>query len=115
VIRFVGRALPQPDLTLCVDGSSGVGRKSGVEVAETKRRLDACRELAAVDGSKSAETTLELALAAISERLAARQRRVRPRSDTHGDPPDGIRTLDGVGSTDAGQFPHRATNVVARF
>jgi hypothetical protein len=123
VIRFVGRALPQPDLTLCVDGSSGVGRKSGVEVAETKRRLDACRELAgrdpddfvAIDGSTSAETTLELALAAISERLAARQRRVRPRSDTHGDPPDGIRTLDGVGSTEAGQFPHRATNVVARL
>jgi peptidoglycan/xylan/chitin deacetylase (PgdA/CDA1 family) len=92
VIRFVGRALPQPDLTLCVNGSSGVGHTSGVEVAETKRRLDACRELAAVDGSTSAETTLELALAAIGERLAARQRRFRPRSDTDGDPPDGPHT-----------------------
>ncbi len=106
VIRFVGRALPQPDLTLCVDGSSTVSRESGVEVAETKRRLDVCRELAgrnpddfvAVDGPASAETTLELALEAIGDRLAARQRRVRPRLDA-------IRTLDGVGSSDAGQIP----------
>jgi peptidoglycan/xylan/chitin deacetylase (PgdA/CDA1 family) len=56
VIRIVGRTLPQPDLTLCVDESSGVSR----------------------NGSTSAETTLELALAAIGDRLAARQRQVRP-------------------------------------
>jgi peptidoglycan/xylan/chitin deacetylase (PgdA/CDA1 family) len=75
VIRIVGRALPQPDLTVCVDGST------------------------------SAETTLELALAAIGDRLAARQRHVRPRSDKCDGPPDGIRTLDALGSTDAGRFP----------
>jgi hypothetical protein len=51
VIRVVARALPKPDLTLCIDRST------------------------------SAETTLELALAAIGDRLAARQRHVRPRSD----------------------------------
>ena len=112
VIRIVGRALPQADLTLCVDGSSGVSLKSGVEAAETKRRLDAFRELAgrdpddvvAVHGSTSTETTLELALAAIGDRLAARQRHVRSRSDKCGDLPDEIRTLDGVGSTDTDQF-----------
>jgi peptidoglycan/xylan/chitin deacetylase (PgdA/CDA1 family) len=54
VIRIVCRALPKPDLTLCIDSST------------------------------STETTLELALAAIGDRLAARQPHVRLGSDNCG-------------------------------
>jgi peptidoglycan/xylan/chitin deacetylase (PgdA/CDA1 family) len=109
VIRILGRALPQPDLTLFVGASSGSSRKPGV--AESQRRLDAWRVLAghdpddfvAVGGSTSAETTLEIALEAIGDRLAARQHDLRAPSET-GDPPEGLSKSDVVVSSGAGQL-----------
>jgi peptidoglycan/xylan/chitin deacetylase (PgdA/CDA1 family) len=81
VIRIFGRALPRPDLTFFVDGSRRLGRTSDIEAAETEHRLGTWRELVdhdpdalvVIDESASAETRLELALAAIGDRLAARQ------------------------------------------
>jgi peptidoglycan/xylan/chitin deacetylase (PgdA/CDA1 family) len=86
-IRLLGRAFPQPDLTLFVDGSiEGIrSRKPDLEAAEIGRRLEAWRELAGrdpdrfvvIDESASPEVTLRRALEAIDDRLADRQRDAR--------------------------------------
>jgi hypothetical protein len=116
-IRIVGRLLPQPDLAVFVDGSTGGIRNPDADVAPIECRLDTWRELAGsegkdfviVDGSIASEATLERALDAISGRLVARQRNVRANSDEY-KPPERVRKVDVLVSTGASPNPSAETS-----
>jgi peptidoglycan/xylan/chitin deacetylase (PgdA/CDA1 family) len=85
-IRQAVRLLPSPDLVLHLDASADVicSRKLELERSEVERQLVAWRELARSDASRFVtidagapqERVLASALAALDERLAARQTRV---------------------------------------
>jgi peptidoglycan/xylan/chitin deacetylase (PgdA/CDA1 family) len=77
VIELLGRVLPRPDLTLFLDRPMRAGCEANLDVGQTDRPLEIAAHLppnfVVIHGSRSAETTLELALMAIDDRLAARQ------------------------------------------
>jgi len=95
LISILRRALPQPDITLVIERSSGPTRKKPGDGAETEHARDTWRELASrapdkfmiIDGSSSVETTLQRALEAIGDRLAARQHGLRA-CTTPDEPPE---------------------------
>jgi peptidoglycan/xylan/chitin deacetylase (PgdA/CDA1 family) len=88
IIRGLNRTLPSPDLTLFLCAPVAVirARKPELEPSEIERQLEAWRLLAArdpsrfvtIDTARSPEATLDQAVDAIADRLASRQRDLRP-------------------------------------
>jgi hypothetical protein len=76
-MELLGRVLPRPDLTLFLDRSMGADCEANLYAGQPDRRLEIAAHhpdnLVVIHESSSAETSLELALMAIDERIVARQ------------------------------------------